>query len=110
MLLWEEPVDTPGGKRRSNITQGEATKELGFKAEVVYQSDVMLNVTEVEAALQQHFQSRDLGTERLWRCVAMGQQSNVADVTEGTNIYKVFITYSYDVPDAIETKKLKVNY
>jgi len=88
---------------RNHFTDDEAKKELGMKYLVVYESNVRLNAFAVEDALQTALQRIPLG-RRLWRWVAMGQKEP-ATLPNEVNLYKVFITYSFEVQAAIEAKK-----
>jgi len=88
---------------RNHFTDDEAKKGLGMKYVVVYESNVKINAFAVEDALQTALQRFPLG-RRLWRWVAMGQKEP-ATLPNEVNLYKVFITYSFEVQAAIEAKK-----
>ena len=86
-----------------HFTDKEAKKELGLKYLVVYQSNIKINAFAVEDGLQTMLQHITLG-RRLWRWVAMGQKE-AATLPNEVNLYKVFITYSFDVQAAMEANK-----
>jgi hypothetical protein len=89
----------------SVITRKNAVSQfLNFKSVVVFENPVMSNATAIEAALQTLFQKKKLGYERLWRHVAKGQHHS----TE-LGYYKVFFTYSFDVVESINNKKIIIN-
>ena len=85
------------------FTEVEAKKELGMEFVVVYDSDVKLNAFAVEEALQRALQHIPLG-RRLWRHAAMGQKKQ-ATLPNDVNVYKVFITYSFEVQAVINANK-----
>ena len=106
--MTERGAHTPGGVytgqrnrpplRHSNgetITMGEA-RRMGFSSLVVYESDLQLNATLVEAALQTMHQRLPLGYKRLWRHAGKGAKG-YKDTTLGH--HKVFIAFSYLVPN-----------
>ena len=57
----------------------------------------------MEDALQRALQHITLG-RRLWRFPAMGQKEQ-ATLPNDVNVYKVFITYSFEVQAAIKANK-----
>ena len=69
---------------------------------VVYESTVKVNAYAVEAALQNALRKIQLG-RRLWRWEAMGQPE--LHKMPDKNLYKVFITFSFQVQAAIQDKK-----
>jgi len=86
----------------SPMKRSYAVGEGGFCSQCVYQSSLLLDVTAVEAAMQRKLHFLNLGSQRLWRCVAMGRKSNKSDV-EGKEIYKVFVTYSTRVTEFLDS-------
>ncbi len=88
----------------SVITRKNAVSQLKFNSVVVFENPVLSNVTAVEDAIQKKFQWKKLGYERLWRHAAKGQHHS----TELAH-YKVFVTYSFNVVENINNKKIIVN-
>ena len=98
-ILARGPAD-PSTKR--HFTALEAQKELGMQFKVVYESTVKVNAYAVEAALQNALRKIQLG-RRLWRWEAMGQPE--LHKMPDKNLYKVFITFSFQVQAAIHDQK-----
>ena len=98
-ILARGPAD-PATKR--HFTALEAQKELGMQFKVVYESTVKVNAYAVEAALQNALRKIQLG-RRLWRWEAMGQPE--LHKMPDKNLYKVFITFSFQVQAAIHDQK-----
>jgi hypothetical protein len=98
-VLARGPED-PSIKR--HFTALQAQKELGMQFKVVYQSAVKINALAVEAALQNAMMNIPLG-RRLWRWEAMGQTK--PDELPDVRLYKVFITFSFEVQAAIKAQK-----
>jgi len=94
------PASTTSEKK--HFTDKEAKTELGMEYVVVYESKIKINAFAVGDALQNMLQQIDLG-RRLWRFPAMGQKEPAT--LPNVNVYKVFITYSFDVQAAIEANK-----
>lgn len=80
----------------------EAVKIFNFKAIILAKSTLRVNVCAIEDFLQAKFQHLKLGT-RLWRHVAKGEK--YVDYEE---LCCVFFTYSFDLPNLIETGRIKV--
>ena len=94
MLLWSNG-DT--------ITMKQAPEHFGFVSQVVYEASILINASRVEDAIQNRFQHLEMGSQRLWCCVAKGKSSEKNDVNEPV-VYKVFITYSTQVADKLREK------
>ena len=75
------------------ITMKEVQIALGFKTLEVWHNSLRLNSSRVEDELQSRYQEVNLG-RKLWRHVAMGQNS---DKLGKEMIVKVFVTYSTTV-------------
>jgi hypothetical protein len=86
------------------IHRKNAVSQLNFNSVVVFENPVLSKATALEAALQTLFQKKKLGYERLWRHVAKGQHHS----TELAH-YKVFLSYSFNIVENINNKKIIVN-
>ena len=92
------------------IKGNEAKAQLGFRSVFLYKNEEKTNTTAVEDLLQARY--HDLGlTRRLHRrCnrrVGMGD-NGFQDEAGATELHKVFLAYSFDVQDAIETGEVVV--
>ena len=100
VLLWKDG---------SNITMGQAEKELGFEYVEMYSSSLMINARKVEKAMQERFQYLPLGT-RLWRAPDKGPKwGDLEEDGESKFVHKVFVTFSCTVDVSIRNGTLVVN-
>ena len=95
-------------EKKRHFTAKQCQDELHMKYVQVYFSELKLNAHFVEDALQTRLQCYDLGV-RLWREVAMGQGNKATEPEVGV-MYKVFVTYSFDVHAAIKEGVCYVNH
>ena len=88
----------------------QGRNQLGFLMQEVYRSGLLLNASRVEGGLQARYQDMlQLGTGRLWRRVAMGRSSDTDD-EHNKSVYKVFVTYSTKVGEAIKGGQVIVQF
>ena len=90
-----------------NITMKTAEDDFGFQSQFLYKNSLLLNASLLEDCLQENFNDLVLGSRKLWRCVAKGKSSDKEDVEE-KNVYKVFITYSTKVVEALKKGTMKI--
>jgi len=90
------------------IKESEAKAQLGFGSVFLYKNEEKTNTTFVEDLLQERY--HDLGLpRRLHRRVGMGDNGfGVQDEAGATELHKVFLTYSFDVQDAIDAGEVVV--
>ena len=87
----------------------ECRVELGFESVILWQNEKMVNTTHVEDLLQQkvdHF----LLPRRLHRRIASGPNGfgHVVREEEEFELHKVFLTYSFDVIEAVASRRVLV--
>ncbi len=87
-------------KNNATIKMKEA-RDKYFEFKVLFESALDWNVLKVEEKLQLRYQELELGTERLWRCVAKG-----GNTLANTSVKSTFITYS---TQSLQEMGLKVN-
>ena len=103
VLAWAPTVE--GGKP-TLITQGQAKARLGFNSVFLWKNEEKPNTTYIEDLLQQRVHSLGL-PRRLHRRCGMGD-NGFGDLEEhedeeaAVELHKVYLTYSFDVHDAIE--------
>ena len=107
VLAWA--AAEPGGEL-TNITVAEARKAyalggLGFTSITLWSSTEMLNATYVEDRLQQRYHELDLPRRLHRRCGAGANSSKKPEVDE-QEVHQVFLTYSFDVAEAIREGKV----
>ena len=85
------------------VTCAEATKLCGFEFVEIYHSPLRHNALLVEALLQIRYQEQPLGVHRCWRAVAKGSKQGSA-----VGSFRVFMTYSREVPQLVCDGFLKV--
>ena len=91
------------------ITMQECRDELGFESVILWQNEKMVNTTHVEDLLQQKVHRLGL-PRRLHRRIASGPNGfeHVVREEEEFELHKVFLTYSFDVIEAVASDRVLV--
>ena len=91
------------------ITMQECRDELGFESVILWQNEEMVNTTYVEDLLQSSVDRLGL-PRRLHRRIASGPNGfeHVEREEDGLELHKVFLTFSFDVVEAIANDRLLV--
>ena len=107
VLEWAEPRSKGNkGGLRTHITMGEARDKLGFRSLTLWTSKLMVNCTYVEDKLHRRYHSEYGLPRRLYRECGKGANSDKPGATE--KLHQVFLDYSFDVSDAIESGEVVV--
>ena len=94
-------------KDGNTIKMKEARNEFGFQSTIIFSTEHKFDAAMVEAEIQRRFQGKPLGWKKLWRCPGKGPKRH--DCRVNANIYyHVYITWSFEVVDALESGKIKV--
>jgi hypothetical protein len=111
VLRWRRQRAAGIGKRRKAstiITATEANEELGFGAIMLYRNEEKPNTCGVEDLLQERYHELGL-PRRLHRQIGMGDNGWGRDDEPGVDeLHGVFLTYSFDVQEAIEAGEVDV--
>jgi hypothetical protein len=111
VLRWACPRQTYRWKKnkghRTHIFMTEAERELGFRSVFLWKNPRRWNTTFVEEKLQARYDILGL-PRRLHRVVGAGRPLRPQDAPNEHELHKVYLAYSFDVPDAIKKRKVVV--